>query len=159
MAESRVAINAFNAEMAGSAAGEQFRQGMITKYENTVAGLQNVYTEHARYNERMVCEYQVQVQQSERERDSKMEHAQLALKEAQRDFQQAQIVAHQWQTTAKASSGQVYQMTQEYHAEMKAVSLREQHAIAEVRAECAGRVTPNHGYQQLIARAQYSEIV
>ena len=49
VAESRVAINAFNAELAGSAAGEQFRQGMINKYETTVAGLHNVYNEHACY--------------------------------------------------------------------------------------------------------------
>jgi len=48
-------------------------------------------------------------------------------------------------------------MTQEYHAEMNAAALREQHATAEVRAECAGRVTPNHDYQQTSARAQYNE--
>ena len=50
VAESRVAINAFNAEMTGHAAGEQVRQGMMFKYENTVAGPQNVYNEHACYN-------------------------------------------------------------------------------------------------------------
>ncbi len=112
VAESRVAINAFNAEMAGKADGEQFRQGLILKYENTVAGLQNVYTEHAVYNERMVGEYEVHVHKTERERDLRMEHAQMAVQEAQRDFQQAQIAAHQWQTKSKAGAVQILRMQQ-----------------------------------------------
>ena len=66
-------------------------------------------------------------------------------------------MAHQWQTQATASSGQVLQMRQEFHAEMNATNLRAQQVVAEIRAENAGRVTPSHDYQQMMARAQYSE--
>ena len=112
--------------MIGQEAGEQFRQRMIFKYENTVTEIQNVYTAHACYNERMVCEYQAHVQRSERERELKMEQTQFALQDAQREYQQVQMVAHHWQTQAMASSGQASQMRQEFFAEMTAANLREQ---------------------------------
>ena len=69
--------------MAGNAAGEQFRVGMIQRFEVVVEGLKNTYNDHVVHNKKMVHDYEAQHYDRQRERYTKSEEAERVLCDTQ----------------------------------------------------------------------------